>query len=213
MGSVAAGACRSLPPGFRQPYANLRRPERRAARRPCPSRVPMTWREGPRGLSSQRRHKCEVLLARASRVGAPRHRACRPCPALVASEPLGRAPLGRAPLARTPRPHPRGAVGARGRRGRVRCRARATAPSALRGRGEARTRWVRASSAGRGCGAAPSAGRGCGADPGCGAGPGPAPSRPSRKRNTASLKAFARRARWVQTIIAKPPREGTPSHV
>ena len=67
MGSVAAEACRSLPPGFRQPYANLRRPERRAARRPCPSRVPMTWREGPRGLSSQRRHKCEVLLARALR--------------------------------------------------------------------------------------------------------------------------------------------------
>ena len=236
MGSVAAGACRSLPPGFRQPYANLRRPERRAARRPCPSRVPMTWREGPRGLSSQRRHKCEVLLARASRVGAPRHRACRPCPALVASEPLGRAPLGRAPLARTPRPHPSPAPEGCGR-----CEGPAGASAVPRPRDGAEcppgTRggphsvgaglqcgpwvrccpecgaWVRASSAGRGCGAAPSAGRGCGADPGCGAGPGPAPSRPSRKRNTASLKAFARRARWVQTIIAKPPREGTPSHV
>ena len=168
MGSVAAEACRSLPPGFRQPYANLRRPERRAARRPCPSRVPMTWREGPRGLSSQRRHKCEVLLARASRVGAPRHRACRPCPSRESRAPRlsRRSPSGghpsTAPLARTSRPHPRGAVGPRGRRRRVRCRARATAPSALRGRGEARTRWVRASSAGRGCGAAPSAGRGCG---------------------------------------------------
>ena len=121
MGSVAAGACRSLPPGFRQPYANLRRPERRAARRPRPSRVPMTWREGPRGLSSQRRHKCEVLLARASRFGAPRHRACRPCPSRESRAPRlsRRSPSGghpsTAPLARTPRPHPSPALLARTR--------------------------------------------------------------------------------------------------